>query len=86
VDASGKVVLQPKYSLAGRCNVGLCPVAIGDNALNSKWGYIDQTGKLVIPAQFDRDARFWQGLAWVEQRSTLGYVNPKGTWVWKGTK
>ena len=38
-----------------------------------KWGYIDHTGKLVIPPQFE-DAKRFQG--------RFAVVSKRGKWIW----
>jgi hypothetical protein len=48
---------------------------------NSKWGYIDKTGKLTIPFKFDAAADFAEGLAAVEFKEKTGYINPAGKFV-----
>jgi hypothetical protein len=47
---------------------GLAAAQVG-----KKWGYIDHSGKLVIPLQFD-DAKRFQG--------RLAIVSKRGKWVW----
>jgi serine/threonine protein kinase len=49
------------------------PVKIG-----SKWGYKDQTGRIVIPPQFDKAGKFSEGLAEVKIGSKYGYVDQTG--------
>jgi hypothetical protein len=45
---------------------------------NEKYGYIDTSGKLVIPAQYDDARHFADGLAAVQIGGKWGYINPKG--------
>jgi WG containing repeat len=46
---------------------------------NGKLGYIDRTGKIVIPAKFDRiDQDFSEGLAAVSIGEKWGYIDPMG--------
>jgi hypothetical protein len=52
---------------------GLCAVRIGD-----KWGYIDKTGKVVIPAEYDSAGTFSEGLACVRKGLKVGYVDKTG--------
>jgi len=42
------------------------------------WGFIDKTGKVVIPPQFDWAMEFSEGLAAVEIRTETRTPNPKG--------
>ena len=45
---------------------------------DSKWGFIDKTGKLVISAQFDDVGPFSEGLAAVNQNGKWGYIDRSG--------
>jgi hypothetical protein len=47
---------------------GIAAVKVGKN-----WGYIDRTGKPVIPLQFD-DAKHFQG--------RFSVVSSRGKWIW----
>lgn len=46
-----------------------------------KWGFIDKTGKWVIPPQFDYAEDFSEGLAAVELNKKIGYVDVAGIMV-----
>ena len=48
---------------------------------SGKWGYIDNAGTFVIPAQFDRAQPFSEGLAAVESGGKWGYIDKTGTFV-----
>ncbi|MBQ2830318.1 MAG: WG repeat-containing protein, partial [Oscillospiraceae bacterium] len=52
---------------------GLLPVAKG-----GKWGFIDTTGKLVIPCGYDSAKDFSEGLARVEKDGKWGLINTSG--------
>jgi hypothetical protein len=54
---------------------GLCPVWAQDV---KKVGYIDKTGREVVPPQFDRTRRFFEGLAWVTRNGKEGYIDKTG--------
>ena len=43
-----------------------------------KFGFIDRTGKMVIPPQFDTADRFSEGLAFVKKGKQVGYINRQG--------
>jgi hypothetical protein len=49
------------------------PVQSGD-----KWGYIDETGVVVIPPAYGAARQFHEGLAVVEIGGTWGYITPDG--------
>jgi hypothetical protein len=44
----------------------------------TKWGYIDGTGKLAIPFQFDQASSFSEGLAEVEINGRCGFIDTQG--------
>lgn len=46
---------------------------------NGKWGYIDQTGKLVIPCQWDKADPFSDGFAVVKDKEGFYYIDKRGT-------
>lgn len=46
-----------------------------------KWGFIDQTGKLVIPCIFDNVQHFQDGYALAELESKKGYIDTSGTFT-----
>lgn len=48
---------------------------------NGKWGYIDKTGKLVIPYSFERASLFSCGFACVEQNGKYGVIDKMGNFV-----
>lgn len=50
---------------------------------NTKWGYIDSTGKVVIPLQFSAAHNFSEGMAAVLIDGKLGYINKEGKVVIK---
>jgi len=56
-------------SLANACAAPLFPVVIGD-----RWGFADQSGKVVINPQFERAEPFASGLAEV-RLDKWGYLN-----------
>ena len=45
---------------------------------NLKNGYIDKTGRLIIPAQFDYANKFSEGLAAVKKGNKWGFINHQG--------
>ena len=62
VDASGKVVISPKYFGASPFTDGLAMVTVGDMS-KTEYGYIDSTGKTVIEPKFSMANSFSDGLA-----------------------
>jgi len=47
-------------------------------AKERKWGYIDRTGKIVIPLQFDSASDFHEGLALVTSGSRKAFIDETG--------
>ncbi|MDO4441411.1 MAG: WG repeat-containing protein [Moraxella sp.] len=45
---------------------------------NGKYGFIDKTGKAVIPVQYDFAWEFSEGLARVEQNDKYGFIDKTG--------
>ena len=64
---------EKKYKDAKPFSEGLAPVKDGEY-----WGYIDKTGKMVIPATFESADEFSEGLACVQKDGKYGYVDKKG--------
>jgi hypothetical protein len=74
--------------LAGEFSEGLAPVEIGGRYeefgerlrrhIPGKWGYIDKTGKVIIPAKFNFADEFSEGLARVRIGDKYGYINRAG--------
>ncbi len=53
IDPSGKFPFEPIYDFVQSFAEGLAPAQ-----LNKKWGYIDKTGKTIIPFQYDTAGPF----------------------------
>ena len=49
--------------------------------LNYKWGFIDKSGRLVIPCKYDNSASFSKGLACVKLNHKWGFIDKSGTEV-----
>jgi hypothetical protein len=50
----------------------------GINEEVEHWGFIDQTGKLVIPAEWDSVSDFHEGIACVKRGDKLGFIDESG--------
>ena len=44
----------------------------------TKWGYINQAGKVVVRPEFDDNRNFHEGLAAVRKEAKWGYINQAG--------
>jgi hypothetical protein len=86
IDPSGKLVITPNFELTSNneeandrsldFHEGRAAVCFAKDSAGRlpKWGYIDQSGKLVVPAKYDHAERFSEGLALV----TDDYSKTKG--------
>lgn len=77
-DANKRVVIEPRFTRAGKFSEGLAPVRIF-----KKWGYISAAGELVIKALYDRAKPFSEGLAAValendDGETVWGYIDREG--------
>lgn len=81
VDASGTMVIAPRFDDAQAFSEGLAAVRIG-NPEDGKWGYINASGELVILPQFAGASFFCEGMAAVTAGEFLdgkqGYINQQG--------
>lgn len=83
IDKTGKIVIDPPYTLAADFSEGLAMVGNFGNG-KGKIGFIDITGKLVIPLQFDSlysVSMFREGLAKVQVGGKWGYIDKMGKFV-----
>ena len=106
IDTSGRWVIEPLFPLLetmvsawspGHFSEGLAAVLAAQGEEKSwgppvpkRWGYIDPTGTVVIPAQFTGAGRFEEGLAMVSMTergeggqgtNLAGYIDTAGNWV-----
>lgn len=97
-DQIGKLVIEAKFEDAGDFSEGLAPVkvrsektiwcppdATGDRSGSTMmWGYIDRTGKLVIPAVFNSAEPFSEGVAMVRKCDEAFFIDKTGQSVVSG--
>ncbi len=74
VDRTGKTAL-PAEGARG-FSEGLAPKAV-----EGKWGFMDKTGALVVPATFEAVEKFSGGLARAQQGGKWGFVDRTGKFV-----
>jgi hypothetical protein len=84
VDAIGRWVIKPQYKFTTRAHFsefheGL--IYVQQDVKDGKYGYIDQTGKLVIPFLYEYAHNFSEGLAAVKFNGKYGYIDKTGKWV-----
>lgn len=78
ISSAGKELVKPEMSYIGECKddrMAFC--RMGDK----KYGYIDTTGKEVIPARFDDVNAFEHGKAKVKVDDKWGMIDPSGSFV-----
>lgn len=78
INKDGEVVIDFKYVYGGQFNNGLTVVLKKDEEGNKKWGYIDKTGKEVIPAIYDSAESFYSEYAKVSIGGIYFYIDKKG--------
>ncbi len=82
-DANGAIVIKPQFDKALNFSEGLAAVMTKEN-YQEKWGFIDLSGKMVIPATFKlRPGRFSEDLAAVrigdsESKYEMTYIDKTG--------
>ena len=85
MDMSGNIIVEPRYA----CSVSNAAM---ENSLiyrenravffkDEKYGYLDETGKEVIPARFQKAELFRNGLAAVKENDKWGYIDSSGEYV-----
>lgn len=77
MDRTGQKVLElplSEYASASSFSEGLAAV---QSAETGKWGYIDKTGDLVIPCQYDDCGYFADDIAKTRLNNKWGYINAK---------
>jgi hypothetical protein len=86
-DKFGKVLVPETFVYHHQFSEGLAAVAKKDEFGATKWGYIDEKGKVVIPFQFSKEpGDFSSGLAYVMPATVdfdYGYIDKTGTLKFK---
>jgi hypothetical protein len=92
IDTQGKMVINPRFSMAEEFHKGLAPATVEQLAIvgfkpnQRKFGYIDKNGNFVIPQQFQSAEKFDEfGLAIAcvgdGESSRCGFINTSGKFV-----
>jgi hypothetical protein len=98
MDRTGKIVIEPQFEDAEDFSEGLAPVKIRSeettwcprepsgsrHGFTMKWGYIDTTGNLVIPAEFESASPFSEGLGAINQCDEGFFIDKTGKKVTLG--
>lgn len=88
IDGQGNAAIAPsqKFEKAQPFSEGLAAVQIQrkQGYSDTKWGYIDKTGGIVIEPIFEEASSFTNGLAYVKvDAAKQGYINRSGQFVWQ---
>jgi hypothetical protein len=101
IDKTGKMVIAPTFFQAGPFHEGLARVALlpeGPGYVDTfsvvsvplngkfKFGYIDKSGKLVIPYTWDEVEDFADGVARVHVDDKIGYIDHQGKYIWEPSR
>jgi hypothetical protein len=92
MDKTGKVVIEPQFEDAEDFSEGLAPVKMHSDettwcptepsgsrkGFTMKWGYVDRTGRIVVPAQYESAAPFSGGLAAINQCDEGFFIDNTG--------
>lgn len=81
IDQTNKTVLKTNYSISkkGKFNNGLCRVAdVNSKKMTIKYGYINKTGKLVIPFEYEDAGSFNSGVTNVKKNGLYGIIDVNG--------
>ncbi len=79
VDEVGSMRITPSFADVGDFHDGL--VAVSDKT--GRWGYINQTGTLVVDYQFEVALDFINAVGRVRRNGRWGYLDPEGKWLWE---
>jgi hypothetical protein len=101
INKAGRMIIEPKFAFAFDFSEGLAPVVSGGRWIRcsyehsglaferGRWGYIDQSGKLIIVLAPDVEHAegFSNGVAQVRLKDGReGYVDKRGDYLWKPSK
>jgi len=86
IDKFGKMVIGfdrlPAEAVVGSFSEGLAPICFLGKEAN-QCGFIDETGKIVIPARFRLLTEFSEGLAWFRTEESIGFIDRLGKVVFQ---
>ena len=85
IDKTGKLVIGfdrlPARAEVGTFSEGFAPICFVDKPPSNysmHCGYIDETGRIVIPPRFVLTGQFNEGLAWIRSETFVGFINQLG--------
>ncbi|MBD2302010.1 WG repeat-containing protein [Nostoc sp. FACHB-190] len=93
INIQGQITIPPQYDKVGESSSPYDDIdddewssssfseGLAGIKLNRKWGFINQSGELVIPYQYDKVQKFSGGVATVQVNGLWGVINPEGKWI-----
>ena len=85
IDKTGKLVIAfdrlPAEAQVGSFSEGFAPICFlhqPPTLYSMHCGYIDETGRIVIPPRFVLSSQFSEGLAWIRTETFVGFINHVG--------
>lgn len=82
IDRAGAFVpAPPKSSQLGRFVGGRAPFRALSRIGVPAWGYLDRSGRVVVPPSMDQAGEFSEGLAAAQQDDLFGYIDVDGVWA-----
>jgi hypothetical protein len=87
IDKTGKTIVSFRYysyhsaGVVPKFSEGLARVSVNSAREGEKWGFVDNTGKEVIPCIYDYVCPFSEGLAAVRKGDKYGFINKDGQQV-----
>ena len=85
IDTKGQFAIAPRFDIAEEFADGRAAVCLltedADGWLIRKWGFIDTSGAVVVPIQFDHVWSFSERLARVEVGGKVGFIDRDGKQV-----
>jgi hypothetical protein len=93
IDKTGKEIVAVKYDDANNFSEGLAAINIGGKwehasrysqameMIGGKWGYVDKTGKIVIPCKYEKAGDFKKGKATVELNGQTFSIDKNGNGI-----
>ena len=80
---NGEVAIRDaRYVDGGQFSEGLAAVLAGDKPGADAWGFINEAGRLVVPAEFREVRQFSEGMAVARDAAgRFGYLNHRGGWA-----
>ena len=80
-NTAGQIIVAPKYFEARKFDNGLGKVSLLNEKVEWRYGFVDATGKEIIPLNYSHIDDFSEGLVAAEQYGKTGFLNREGKTV-----